>query len=184
MPEGWPGIAEPGSGPDPRSSAVRLCAGGPGPHIDGAAGPAPSKRGCQCAVISSESGCPVVPASPMAPRPSYHFKLGMSCPSWQWHRTGSRWSPVRTLPVAPLWCDLGFFPNSRNNKAAAILRPRLNSNLNDTWDHASDHVARLAGPGAPAARPFKLHAGHCGVTQPECQAQAGTVTMLCSGRNQ
>ena len=22
--------------------------------------------------------------------------------SWQWHRTGSRWSPVRTLPVAPL----------------------------------------------------------------------------------
>ena len=35
----------------------------------------------------------------------------MSCPSWQGHRTRSRWSPVRTLPVAPLWCDLGFFPN-------------------------------------------------------------------------
>ena len=49
--------------------------------------------------------------------------LGMSCPSWQWHRTGSRWSPVWTLPVAPLWCDLGFFPNSRGNKAAANLRP-------------------------------------------------------------
>ena len=32
--------------------------------------------------------------------------LGMSCPSWQWHRTGYHWSPVRTLPVAPLWCDL------------------------------------------------------------------------------
>ena len=47
----------------------------------------------------------------------------MSCPSWQWHRTGSRWSPVRTLPVAPLWCDLGFVPNSRGNKAAANLRP-------------------------------------------------------------
>ena len=30
---------------------------------------------------------------------------------------------VRTLPVAPLWCDLGFFPNSRGNKAAANLRP-------------------------------------------------------------
>ena len=47
----------------------------------------------------------------------------MSCPSWQWHRNGSRWSPVRTLPVAPLWCDLGFVPNSRGNKAAANLRP-------------------------------------------------------------
>ena len=43
--------------------------------------------------------------------------------SWQWHRAGSRWSPARTLPVAPLWCDLGFFPNSRGNKAAANLRP-------------------------------------------------------------
>ena len=39
----------------------------------------------------------------------------MSCPSWQWHRTGSSWSPVRTLPVAPLWCDLGFVPNSLGN---------------------------------------------------------------------
>ena len=43
--------------------------------------------------------------------------------SWQWHRTGSSWFPVRTLPVAPLWCDLGFVPNSRGNKAAANLRP-------------------------------------------------------------
>ena len=33
--------------------------------------------------------------------------IGMSCPSWQWHRTGYSWSPVRTLPVAPLQCDLG-----------------------------------------------------------------------------
>ena len=48
---------------------------------------------------------------------------GMSCPSWQWHRIGSSWSPVRTLPVAPLWCDLGFVQNSRGNKAAANLRP-------------------------------------------------------------
>ena len=44
---------------------------------------------------------------------------------WQWHRTGSHWSPNRTLPVAPLWCDLRFFPNSRGNKAAANLRPKL-----------------------------------------------------------
>ena len=32
---------------------------------------------------------------------------GTSCPSWQWHKTGYRWSPARTIPVAPLWCDLG-----------------------------------------------------------------------------
>ena len=49
--------------------------------------------------------------------------IGMSCPSWQWHRIGGSWSPIRTLPVAPLWCDLGFFPNSCGNKAAANLRP-------------------------------------------------------------
>ena len=34
------------------------------------------------------------------------YSTGMSCPSWQWHRTGNSWSPVRTLQVAPLWCDL------------------------------------------------------------------------------
>ena len=51
--------------------------------------------------------------------------IGMSCPSWQWHRTGSRWSPVRTLPVAPLWCDLGFVPNSSGNKAAANICPNF-----------------------------------------------------------
>ena len=49
----------------------------------------------------------------------------MSCPSWQWHSTGSRWSPVQTLPVEPLLCDLRFVPNSRGNKAAANLRPML-----------------------------------------------------------
>ena len=47
----------------------------------------------------------------------------MPCPSWQRHRNGSSWSPVWNLPVAPLWCDPGFFPNSRGNKAAANLRP-------------------------------------------------------------
>ena len=52
--------------------------------------------------------------------------LGMSCPKWQWHRTGSSWSPVWTQPVAPLWCDLGFFQNSSGNKAAANLCPMYN----------------------------------------------------------
>ena len=51
---------------------------------------------------------------------------GMSCPSWQWHRTGSSWSPVQTLPVAPLWCDLGFILNSSGNKAAVKLCPIQN----------------------------------------------------------
>ena len=40
-------------------------------------------------------------------------------------RVWSSWSSVWTLPVAPLWCDLGFVPNSRGNKAAANLRPML-----------------------------------------------------------
>ena len=31
---------------------------------------------------------------------------------------------VRIQPVAPLWCDLGFVPNSRGNKAVAKLRPK------------------------------------------------------------
>ena len=52
-------------------------------------------------------------------------KYNNSLLSWQWHRTGSSWSPVRTLLVEPLWCDLGFVPNSRGNKAAANLCPRL-----------------------------------------------------------
>ena len=38
--------------------------------------------------------------------------------------------PVLTLLlVAPLWCDLGFFPNSRDNKAAANLRPIYQQNI-------------------------------------------------------
>ena len=39
------------------------------------------------------------------------------------------WSPVRTLPVAPLWCDLGIFPNSRSTKAAANLSPPPSINI-------------------------------------------------------
>ena len=57
----------------------------------------------------------------------YHVQIGMSCPSCQWHRTGSSWFPVRTLPVAPLWYDLGFFPNSHGNKAVANLLPIVSS---------------------------------------------------------
>ena len=35
------------------------------------------------------------------------YYKGMSCPSWQWHRTGYHWLPVQILLVAPFWCDLG-----------------------------------------------------------------------------
>ena len=34
--------------------------------------------------------------------------LGISCPSWQWHRTGYSWLLVQILLGAPLWCDLRF----------------------------------------------------------------------------
>ena len=50
----------------------------------------------------------------------------MSCPSWQWHWqrtwTGYRWSPVRTLPVAPLWCDLG-----RCSRTVVVIKLRQTS---------------------------------------------------------
>ena len=51
------------------------------------------------------------------------YCIDLQCLSWQWHRSGSCWSPVQTLPVAPSCCDLGFFPNSCGNKAAANLQP-------------------------------------------------------------
>ena len=70
---------------------------------------------------------------------------GMSCPSWQWHRTGSRWSPVRTLSVAPLWCDLGFVPNSRGNKAAANLRPTAPTSDSLAQDCLSGRAGKTEG---------------------------------------
>ena len=72
--------------------------------------------------------------------------LRMSCPSWQWHRTGSRWSPVRTLPVAaPLWFDLGFVPNSRGNKAAANPHPKSRPKWSST-EPGPGPTAVWAGP--------------------------------------
>ena len=54
----------------------------------------------------------------------FSFSLGMSCPSWQWHKTGYRWSPVRTIPVAPLWCDLG-----RCSRTVVVIKLRRISAL-------------------------------------------------------
>ena len=94
----------------------------------------------------------------------------MSCPSWQWHRTGSRWFPVRILPVAPLWCDQGFVPNRRGNKAAANLRPKTSVTIHQIANRFRVVPGRLAGKfgpvssrrpeePTPAARagPFRLH---------------------------
>ena len=44
---------------------------------------------------------------------------GMSCPRWQYHITGYRWFPVRTLPVAPLWCDL-----ARCSRTVVVIKLR------------------------------------------------------------
>ena len=49
----------------------------------------------------------------------------MSCPSWQWQRTGYRWSPVRTLPVAPLWCDLGC-----RSRTVVVIKAAAKTRLN------------------------------------------------------
>ena len=51
--------------------------------------------------------------------------LGMSCPTWQWHRTGySQW-PVQTLPVVPLWCYPGRC--SQTVKALKLLPVRTSA---------------------------------------------------------
>ena len=42
----------------------------------------------------------------------------------QWHRTGYRWFQVRTLPVAPLWCDLG-----RCSRTVVVIKLRRTSAL-------------------------------------------------------
>ena len=80
----------------------------------------------------------------------------MSCPSWRWHRTGSRWFPVRTLPVAPLWCDLGFVPNSRGNKAAANLCPS-----HGFVRSVSSPPRILSGGNAGGASPVRLPLAAC-----------------------
>ena len=115
----------------------------------------------------------------------------MSCPSWQWHRTGSRWSPVRTLPVVPLWCDLRIFPNSRGNKAAANLRPsrprlRLVSGCHESghrWtlrsprssglSRAQASEARRKGPGPIRAAAGLVQPGAAALVAPPRRGAAG-----------
>ena len=52
------------------------------------------------------------------------LKIGMSCPSWQRHRTGYRWSPVQTLPVARLRCDVGCC-----SRTVVVIKLRRTSDL-------------------------------------------------------
>ena len=56
--------------------------------------------------------------------------LAMSCPSWQRHRAGYRWSPVWTLPVAPLWCDLGLW-----SQTVVVIKLRRTSALSPCRIH-------------------------------------------------
>ena len=47
--------------------------------------------------------------------PSVVLEIFGGAPALFKHRTGYRWSPVRTLPVAPLWCDLRRRPTGKQS---------------------------------------------------------------------
>ena len=46
----------------------------------------------------------------------------MSCPSWQWQRTGNQFEPYRWRPCGVTWDSSRTL--SRGNKAAANFRPK------------------------------------------------------------
>ena len=84
-----------------------------------------------------------------------HVCIGMSCLSWQWHRTGSRWFPVRTLPVAPFWCDLGFVPNSRGNPKEIIpTQPQNTPYQKHPLPPSPFQIKPLPLPARPGSRPL------------------------------
>ena len=89
----------------------------------------------------SESACPsrIEMAVPAGPHPSRHLisvrvpnyakvLRGITCTFAHYTmtrlrlRAGYRWSPVRTLPVAPLWCDLRRF-----SRTVAVINLRRTS---------------------------------------------------------
>ena len=88
---------------------------------------------------------------------------------------GSRWFPGRTLPVAPLWCDLGFVLNSRGNKAAANLRPVMREMklLKESFQRVKRDMSSLkesnstliAGLNLPTANFDPEIAGSCGFSE-------------------
>ena len=89
----------------------------------------------------------------------------MSCPSWQWHRTGYSWSPVQTLPGAPLWCDLGFFLNSSGNEAAENLHPtrvrtdtviKCNHFILTCWFSFTKYIAQTSDLSWPTSMTVKM----------------------------
>ena len=81
----------------------------------------------------------------------------MSCQSWQWHRTEYRWSPVRTLLVAPLWPGVTvwpgiLFPNSRGH----VINLKLKAETRDhdrrgTRNDPDIQVVSYGWPRPPAA---------------------------------
>ena len=95
--------------PSPWNPASR-----PGPGGDSAKRRRPSWLPVQCRTVRPEArrGTGLIYCLLIYYLPIYYLLIlllyylpGMpvSCPSWQWHRTGYSWSPVRTLPEAPLW---------------------------------------------------------------------------------
>ena len=60
------------------------------------------------------------------------------------HRAGYRWSPVRTLPVAPMWCDLGLWSRTveviklrRGNEAFPPFKLTLQVSKTGGWSSES-----------------------------------------------
>ena len=72
----------------------------------------------------------------------------MSCPSWQWYRTGYRWSPVRTLSVAPLWCDLGCY-----SRTVVVIKLRRTSAFTKLITISKKNEKNIASPGAHRSSP-------------------------------
>ena len=94
----------------------------------------------------------------------------------QWNRTGSRWSPVRTLPVVPLWCGLGFILNSRGNKAAANFCPMSNSVKSHNHLDSKPEPEKRKNGSWKLDRKAKWHLLQlCGSVCPSCSALASPV---------
>ena len=91
-----------------------------------------------CAAMSLPKSCP----SPgrRGPVVLALASEGMSCPSRQWHRAGYRWSPVRTLLVAPLWCDMGLW-----SRTVVVIKLRRTSVLKLERRRAAGSIGFVSG---------------------------------------
>ena len=81
----------------------------------------------------------------------------MSCPSWRWHRTGSRWSPVRTELYR--WRPCGVTWDSSRTVVVIKLRRTSALEISDSELHraavkgeAKAELSRTAGCSFPGLR--------------------------------